>query len=70
MTYANHLSDEVREKILHWLSPIELSRCHDVAREKHERRTGNWFISSSEFTDWKREAGQFLWLYGIREFVV
>lgn len=55
------------EKIKQWLAAPHPSSNHKAAKEKRQSSTGNWFIQSQEFTDWKMGASSFLWLHGIRK---
>ena len=59
-----HVRDAKHEKILTWLTKTDPISNHTAACEKRQAGTGEWFISSREFSYWllpKRS----LWLHGI-----
>lgn len=58
------LSDSKHKDILTWLTKTDPISNHRAAREKHEPGTGEWFLSSHEFTHWLLP-GRSLWLHGI-----
>ena len=64
------IPDEKRQKILNWLAPNDLRGRHDAARERHDDKTGDWFLQSPKFIKWKRNPGQFLWLTGNSELYI
>jgi hypothetical protein len=56
------------DKILQWLSPTDSSKNYNEACKKHQEETCSWFITGTQFTEWKTQTGIFLWVYGIRKF--
>jgi hypothetical protein len=63
-TLHSHMQDTKHEKILAWLTKTDPISNHRAACEKCQAGTGEWFISSNEFSYWllpKRS----LWLHGI-----
>ena len=54
-----------QNKIIQWLQYTDPSTNHNAACEKHEPLTGNWLLQSDDFSKWKREPKQLLWLHGI-----
>jgi len=50
--------------VLKWLTKVDPFMNHFAARAKHEPGTGEWFVSSHEFTSWMLP-GRSLWLHGI-----
>jgi hypothetical protein len=56
---------ERRDKILTWLDKSDPRVNHGDSRRKHEHGTGNWFLESKAFNEWKTTLGSFLWLHGI-----
>ncbi|MCJ1460634.1 hypothetical protein MMC28_011016, partial [Mycoblastus sanguinarius] len=54
-----------RERILRWLQSPDASTNYNAARQKHEPGTGAWLLGSVEFSTWKSEANQLLWLCGV-----
>src|SRR5271168_5040350 len=54
-----------RDKILTWLDKSDPKVNHGDSRRKHEHGTGNWFLESKAFNDWKTTPGSFIWLHGI-----
>ena len=49
--------------VLKWLTKVNPFTNHEAARGKHEPGTGEWFLSSPEFTSWMLP-GRSLWLHG------
>lgn len=47
----SHSKEEFR-KIHLWLDAPDTKANHPVARQKHEPRTGSWFVDSDRFSDW------------------
>ncbi|PVH67497.1 hypothetical protein DL98DRAFT_296048, partial [Cadophora sp. DSE1049] len=56
---------EKQQKIRHWLSSPDPSSNHNAACKSRQPTTGEWFLKSSEFEEWKMTSRSFLWLYGI-----
>jgi hypothetical protein len=54
-----------QNKIIQWLQYADPSTNHNAACERREPLTGNWLLQSDDFTRWKREPKQLLWLHGI-----
>ena len=59
-----HVKDRSQRDILKWLAKVDPFTNHTAARNKHEPDTGEWFISSHDFTSWMLP-GRSLWLHGI-----
>ena len=55
------------EEILDWISPIEVSKYHNETYARQVHGTGERFLASDEFRDWKISPQSFLWLYGTCE---
>ncbi|KAH6666209.1 hypothetical protein B0J14DRAFT_199342 [Halenospora varia] len=56
---------EKKQKIRHWLSSPDPSSNHNAACKARQATTGEWFLKSDEFKEWKMTSRSFLWLYGI-----
>lgn len=54
-----------REKILKWLRTTDPSHNHVAAWEEHEPNTGDWLLSSPDYSNWRDTPGQSAWLNGI-----
>lgn len=54
-----------RDKIIGWLQSTDPSTNHNTAWARHEPRTGDWLLNAPEFSRWKQEEKQILWLFGI-----
>ncbi|KAI9783618.1 MAG: hypothetical protein M1816_001209 [Peltula sp. TS41687] len=54
-----------REEALQWLETVTPSSNHNAACKKHEPGTGEWFLRSPKFDNWKDAHNSILWLYGI-----
>jgi Cdc6-like AAA superfamily ATPase len=51
-------------EILSWLSLNESESNHNLACKKHQPMTGNWFLESTEFSQWSHSTKATLWLSG------
>jgi ankyrin repeat domain-containing protein 50 len=60
-----HKSVEKRQKILRWLSSVDVSRNHTEACNRCEPYTGNWLLQSTAFQDWLNGQQRFVWIQGI-----
>jgi hypothetical protein len=56
---------DLRERFLRWLSPSDPSTNHNITRKAHHDGTGQWFLQSSMYNEWK-SSGSFLWVHGKR----
>jgi hypothetical protein len=59
-----HVHTQAEKDVLKWLNKVDPFTNHWAARTKWEPGTGQWFVSSHEFTAWMLP-GRSLWLYGI-----
>jgi Cdc6-like AAA superfamily ATPase len=48
-----------------WLSPPDPSTNHSKAKDQKYQNTGRWFLESHEYTNWKANSNNSLWLHGI-----
>lgn len=53
--------------VLTWLNAPDPFSNHSQACEAKQPETGNWFLNSSDYRDWKIQSGSTLWLHGIRK---
>src|SRR5271169_3087055 len=60
----HHVRDKNYKEIRQWLTKTDPISNHTAACAKHEPGTGDWFISSHEFSYWLLP-GRSLWLHGI-----
>ncbi|KXH46440.1 pfs domain-containing protein [Colletotrichum nymphaeae SA-01] len=51
-------------KLHSWLSAPDPSIDHNKASNLHHDGTGQWFLNTKEYLDWKTNPGSSLWLYG------
>jgi predicted ATPase len=58
-------SDSHLQKLKTWLSPPDPSTNRNAAKEKRQEGTGNWFVTSTAFLEWKFGSRQHLWLHGL-----
>jgi hypothetical protein len=58
------VKDQNHRDILKWLTKVDPFSNHAAARAKHEPGTGEWFVSSHEYSSWMLP-GRALWLHGI-----
>lgn len=56
---------DVKERIVQWLSIADPLVNHTAARDKHEPATGDWFLQSSEFLKWKGMCCGNMWIRSI-----
>jgi len=56
-------AEQIRASIA-WLSPPNLSRIHNEARQRIEPQTGLWLLESECYKGWKRGESHHLWVYG------
>ena len=61
----NITGDQLRDKLLRWLSPPDPSVNHNIACKAHHNGTTEWFFRGSFFSQWK-STGSFLWVHGKR----
>ena len=62
----NNMALEKRQQdIITWLSPSDPSTNYNKALQQRHSGTGQWFLSSREYSRWKKERNSFLWLHGI-----
>ncbi|KAJ6481670.1 hypothetical protein C8R45DRAFT_800144, partial [Mycena sanguinolenta] len=54
-----------REKLIQWFSPLNFFPQQDDVFGTRQAGTGNWFLNTHEFTEWKSKTGSILWCYGI-----
>ncbi|KIJ43618.1 hypothetical protein M422DRAFT_253204 [Sphaerobolus stellatus SS14] len=64
-TAAAVQADLYTEKILKWLNVVEVNSNFDKARYKCHPGTGQWFLQSRAFEQFKGGVGECLWLHGI-----
>ncbi len=58
-------SDSHLDKLKAWLSPPDPSTNRNAAKEKRQEGTGNWFVTSTAFREWKSGLRRHLWLHGL-----
>ncbi|KAI9817415.1 MAG: hypothetical protein M1827_001024 [Pycnora praestabilis] len=63
-TIAATQDDDHRNLMLRWLSTVDPSTNHNIAREKHEATTGTWLIEGDAFKTWRCSPNSLLWLHG------
>uniref|UniRef100_A0A8H7NI02 protein S-acyltransferase n=1 Tax=Bionectria ochroleuca TaxID=29856 RepID=A0A8H7NI02_BIOOC len=69
-TRLSQLAQSVREivdyiQIRNWLAPPDPSTNLNQARSLHYKGTGQWFLDSDVYSEWKKDKNSFLWLNGI-----
>ena len=58
-------SDSHLDKLKKWLSPPDPSTNRNAAKDKRHGNTGNWFVTSTAFLEWKSGSRRHLWLHGL-----
>ncbi|OTA91064.1 hypothetical protein M434DRAFT_357996 [Hypoxylon sp. CO27-5] len=56
-----------QEQILKWLSPVDPWESYAPAVNRCHEGTGEWFLESEVFQDWRDRGGSNLWLSGFRK---
>jgi len=57
--------NQLRDDLLRWLSPPDVSTNHNIARKAHHNGTAEWFFGGNIFSQWK-STGSLLWIHGKR----
>jgi hypothetical protein len=63
----NWIDREDRRIISPWLSPLNFKAGQSEFLQKRQEGTGQWFLQSQEFTDWRDGTSEMLWCPGSRE---
>ncbi|EXA28558.1 hypothetical protein FOVG_19844 [Fusarium oxysporum f. sp. pisi HDV247] len=58
-------SNQQVAKVKEWLSPPDPSTNANHARQLRHEGTGEWFLNSAAFKEWKTGSRRHLWLYGL-----
>lgn len=58
-------SDSHLGKLKTWLSPPDPSTNRNAAKDKRQEGTGDWFVTSTAFLEWKSGLRRHLWLHGL-----
>ena len=61
----NITGNQLRDKLLQWLSPPDPSINHNIASKAHHNGTAEWFFRGSIYSQWKL-TGSLLWIHGKR----
>ncbi|OTB04523.1 hypothetical protein M426DRAFT_11417 [Hypoxylon sp. CI-4A] len=56
--------DERQKQVLKWLSPVDPWESYVPAVNRCHEGTGQWFLKSKDFQDWKDWGGSNIWLSG------
>ena len=66
ISHATHnlILNQEDARILAWLNSTDVSPNHQLARKKHEPTTGDWFLTSNDFSNWMKATNSTLWLHG------
>lgn len=59
--FENHQRDQINA----WLSAPDPSTNHNIATDLRHPDTGQWFLDSNEYRDWKAKLNNSLWLHGM-----
>ena len=52
-------------EVLDWLSTVDPSANHNVARKAHQPQTGSWFLNSHDYVSWYNDPDLLMWLHGL-----
>ena len=58
-------AEQMRSKVMRWLSSPDVSINHIRAIKDRHQGTGDWFIKGEDFLRWKAREHFLLWLHGI-----
>ncbi|KAK8186898.1 ankyrin repeat-containing domain protein [Phyllosticta capitalensis] len=58
-------TERSEDKLLSWLAAPDPSKNYRESLRKRHPGSGQWFLQSSEYSDWKTRPNSFLWLHGI-----
>jgi hypothetical protein len=66
----SHKMEEIQKQsnraaILAWYKTSDPEQNHKVSRSKHEPDTAKWIFTIEDFTNWKDNLGESLWIHGI-----
>ena len=61
-----NIPDAEQLRLLDWLSSFDPSAVHNRACEARVLDTGEWFLESEYFVQWRSAPGSFAWLHGKR----
>ena len=61
----NITGDQLRDKLIQWLSPPDPSVNHNIASNAHHNGTAEWFFRGSIFGQWK-STDSLMWIHGKR----
>jgi hypothetical protein len=61
------LDMEERKTIAFWLSSLNFKTVQSETLQKHQPGTGQWFLESPVFLDWRDGQSKILWCPGMRE---
>ncbi|KZL87248.1 pfs domain-containing protein, partial [Colletotrichum incanum] len=53
------------QDVMKWLSPPDPSANYNKAFQQRHEGTGQWFLESEEYSEWKKTPKSSLWLHGI-----
>src|ERR1700732_4278777 len=64
-TVRSMILNQQDKEVLSWLKLSDPLNNHNLARQKHEPTTGNWFLHSDTFKAWLTAPKSLLWVHGI-----
>jgi len=63
-TIKKAILTQEEERLLQWISSINVSDSYNRSLGLREASTGEWLLNSAEYKDWRANAQTFLWLHG------
>lgn len=63
-TIKKAILTQEEERLLQWISSINVSDSYNRSLGLREASTGEWLLNSAEYMDWRANAQTFLWLHG------
>ena len=58
-------SQQEREKVLQWISPLDFAPQQSDLSSRRQEGTGSWLLESQEFQEWMSEKGKALVCQGM-----
>ncbi|MCJ1401500.1 hypothetical protein MMC11_004714 [Xylographa trunciseda] len=59
------LDQKLKMSLLSWLSPLQMTQVHQTISDRAQKGSGNWFVTSEKFLDWRNGGEKSLWCWGI-----
>ncbi|KAF2816569.1 uncharacterized protein BDZ99DRAFT_375553 [Mytilinidion resinicola] len=61
----SQVSNQERNEIISWLSPLTYGTQHSDISQRHQEGTGKWLLESNAFKEWQNKSRKLLWCPGM-----